>query len=97
MKNIVTLIFLLCASVDLAAWDPIGDLNRDVLKAVGRAADKAQKEAGNSVNDIAKEIERSVGAEKLQKATTICQNECSVCFDGVECDFSCVEKVCLNN
>lgn len=39
--------------------------------------------------DISKE------AQSL-RALSICQEKCSICFDGVDCDFDCVKRTCLN-
>lgn len=29
------------------------------------------------------------------RALSICQSKCSICFDGVDCDFECVKQTCL--
>lgn len=95
MRKVLIIFFMLTICVEATAWESIGDINKNTLKDVGRAVDKAHGEMGDSDKDVSKAVELSIGAEKFHKANTICQNECSVCFDGVECDFSCVEKVCL--
>lgn len=54
---------------------------------------------------ILKDVERkiapggvnTVGEAELSKANNICQTKCTVCFDGVECNFNCVIDTCLES
>lgn len=84
MKYIIFITLIILSSAS-SAWDPIRDLSdidRRILKDVGKAVQNVGKEVGNST--------------EIYKALSICQTKCAICFDGVSCDFECVQKACLD-
>ena len=76
------LILILIASQKAIAWNPLSDIDKSILR-----------EASQDIKFMSSETKSSI---KAYKAMSICQTKCSVCFDGLSCDFECVKKVCLN-
>jgi len=37
------------------------------------------------------------GEPQSIRALSICREKCTICFDGVDCDFECVRRICLRN
>lgn len=85
MKSKVLVLLFIAATPGLAR-QPFNDIDKKILD--------AGKSIEHSFGKVGKEAERSV---EYNKALSICQEKCPVCFDGISCDFDCAKKECINS
>ena len=78
------IVFTIIFSQAVMALKPLSDIERSILI-----------EAEKSISKMSAETQKM--EVEINKAQSICQTKCSICFDGVDCDFECVKNVCLDD
>lgn len=86
MRQFLVFIFACTSWITVSAGGLIGDVIQGI--------DSSIIENASGVDSPHQNI--SIEAQSL-RALSICQEKCSICFDGIDCDFECVKKTCLND